>query len=89
LNVIQLSSIIIFVQLENEVKEQSKKDAQKEQTESEAPIINPAVIEGCSLQMGRWIYPFIVCCFLRMSRIVGQAALMMVPVRLLPLKSAY
>ena len=47
------------------------------------------VIEGCSLRMGRWINPFIVRHCLRMSRIVGQAAPMMVPVRLLPLKSAY
>jgi len=30
-----------LAQLEKEVKERSKKDAQKEQTESEAPIINP------------------------------------------------
>ena len=39
--------------------------------------------------MGRWINPFIVRRCLRMSRIVGQAAPMMVPVRLLSLKSAY
>ena len=30
-----------LAQLEKEVKERSKKDAQKEQAESEAPIINP------------------------------------------------
>jgi hypothetical protein len=46
------------------------------------------VIEG-SLQTGRWIYLFIVRRCLRMSRIVGQAAPMMAPVRLLTLKSAY
>lgn len=47
------------------------------------------VIEGCSLRMGRWINPFIDPHCLRMSRIVGQAAPMMVPVSLLPLKGAY
>lgn len=30
-----------MAQLEKEVKERSKKDTQKEQAESEAPIINP------------------------------------------------
>ncbi|KAF8199169.1 hypothetical protein BJ912DRAFT_951141 [Pholiota molesta] len=39
---VQRSLVEKLAQLEKEVKERSKKDAQKEQTESEAPIINPA-----------------------------------------------
>ncbi|KJA25685.1 hypothetical protein HYPSUDRAFT_37118 [Hypholoma sublateritium FD-334 SS-4] len=38
---VQRSLVEKLAQLEKEVKERSKKDAQKEQTESEAPIINP------------------------------------------------
>lgn len=34
-------SNVQLAQLEKEVKEQSKKEAQKEQKEAEAPIINP------------------------------------------------
>ena len=47
------------------------------------------VIEGFCLRMGRWINSFIVRRYLRVSRIVGQAAPMVVPVRPLPLRSAY
>jgi clathrin heavy chain len=38
---LQRSLVEKLAQLEKEVRERSKKDAQKEQTESEAPIINP------------------------------------------------
>ncbi|KAF5383731.1 hypothetical protein D9615_003688 [Tricholomella constricta] len=38
---VQRSLVDKLTQLEKEVKERSKKDAQKEQVESEAPIINP------------------------------------------------
>jgi len=38
---VQRSLVDKLAYLEKEVKERSKKDAQKEQTEAEAPIINP------------------------------------------------
>jgi clathrin heavy chain len=41
-----------LAQLEKEVKERSKKDAQKEQIESEQPIINPGGFGGLLLTNG-------------------------------------
>ena len=53
-NVVILNSLsfVQLQQLEKEVKERSKKDAQKEQTESEAPIINPGGYRGLLLTNG-------------------------------------
>jgi hypothetical protein len=53
---LECTILILFchqlAQLEKEVKERSKKDAQKEQTEAEAPIINPGGFGGLLLTNG-------------------------------------
>ena len=69
----------------NDPKRMHKRNKPSQKRQSSIQV----VIEGCSLRMGRWINFFIVRHCLRMSRIVGQAAPMMVPVSLLPLKRAY
>jgi len=55
-NSLELVALILWcrqlTQLEKEVKERSKKDAQKEQTEAEAPIINPGGFGGLLLTNG-------------------------------------
>ncbi|KAF5329324.1 hypothetical protein D9619_008912 [Psilocybe cf. subviscida] len=48
----ELSMLITLAELEKEVKERSKKDAQKEQIESEQPIINPSSFGGLAFMNG-------------------------------------
>lgn len=66
---VQRSLVEKIAQLEKDVKERAKKDAQKEQTESEAPIINPGgfgrglLLTNGYVRLGclNFVYSDIVC----------------------------